>query len=243
MRTVEIDLQNTIELRVTASEIITLKPDFDARAIFKGFLEGKLLAWKWWQITAESIAPNQRKQRAALTTLAIPFTLRERSESYKTKWNSIGNSSTSNICNPIYSKGTILQTQIIWNSIGNLSTSTTAIPFKTILQLQMIMEFCRPQCTKHRWNPIYIVRMILKLQITMKFCRPQCTKPRWKPIYNAEPIRAWSENDPTTRPSHRGCRSWRFAKGVCMGKQTVSFVHLLSLKNVFCTRLSSKLHR
>ena len=148
------------------------------KTLFQGFLEGKLLAWRWWQITAESIAPNQRKQRAALgrsgvgdpicnqrrkqprrnhdnsmckdwaaqfdvqrlgckpqsylycgndlkitkqnlipssihplATLAIPFTLRERSCSDKTKWNSIGNSSTSNTCNPIYSEGTILQTQ------------------------------------------------------------------------------------------------------------------------------------
>ena len=43
---------------------------------------------------------------------AIPFTLRERSYSCKAEWNSIGNSSTSNTCNPIYIAGTILQLQI-----------------------------------------------------------------------------------------------------------------------------------
>ena len=52
-------------------------------------------------------------------TLAIPFTLRERSYSCKSQWNSIGNSSTSTTCNPIYNAG-------------------------TILQLQITMEFCRP---------------------------------------------------------------------------------------------------
>ena len=54
------------------------------------------------------------------TPLAIPFTLRERSYSCKSQWNSIGNSSTRTTCNPIYFAG-------------------------TILQLQITMAFCRPQ--------------------------------------------------------------------------------------------------
>ena len=45
-------------------------------------------------------------------TLAIPFTLRERSYSCKAQWNSIGNSSRSTTCNPIYNEGTILELQI-----------------------------------------------------------------------------------------------------------------------------------
>ena len=45
-------------------------------------------------------------------TLTQPFTLRERSYSCKAQWNSIGNSSTSNMCNPIYIAGTILELQI-----------------------------------------------------------------------------------------------------------------------------------
>ena len=45
-------------------------------------------------------------------TLTQPFTLRERSYSCKAQWNSIGNSSTSTTCNPIYSEGTILELQI-----------------------------------------------------------------------------------------------------------------------------------
>ena len=51
----------------------------------------------------------QPRQKATLTQ---PFTLRERSYSCKAQWNSIGNSSTSNTCNPIYIEGTILELQI-----------------------------------------------------------------------------------------------------------------------------------
>ena len=62
------------------------------------------------------------------TRLAIPFTLRERSYSCKSQWNSIGNSSTSTSCNPIYIAG-------------------------TILQLQITMEFCRPQMHEKDLKP------------------------------------------------------------------------------------------
>ena len=61
-------------------------------------------------------------------TLAIPFTLRERSYSCKAQWNSIGNSSTSTTCNPIYIAG-------------------------TILQLQITMEFCRPHMHEEQVKP------------------------------------------------------------------------------------------
>ena len=60
--------------------------------------------------------------------LAIPFTLRERSYSCKSQWNSICNSSTSTTCNPIYNAG-------------------------TILQLQITMEFCRPHMHEKQLKP------------------------------------------------------------------------------------------
>ena len=60
--------------------------------------------------------------------LAIPFTLRKRSYSCKSQWNSIGNSSTSTTCNPIYIAG-------------------------TILQLQITMEFCRPHMHEKQLTP------------------------------------------------------------------------------------------
>ena len=90
MRSAETELQNTIELRATASEIVALKPDGSRRQsekktilkhFLKGFLEGK------------SLAPKTHFVRDFLQ-------------------NSIGNSSTSTTCNPICSEGTILQLQI-----------------------------------------------------------------------------------------------------------------------------------
>ena len=62
------------------------------------------------------------------TPLAMPFALRERSYSCKSQWNSIGNSSTSTTCNPIYIAG-------------------------TILQLQITMDFCRPHMHEKQLKP------------------------------------------------------------------------------------------
>ena len=62
MRSAETELQNTIELRATASEIVAPKPDLDARAkkkilkhFLKGFLEGKSLAPKWRKSADKSL--------------------------------------------------------------------------------------------------------------------------------------------------------------------------------------------
>ena len=116
--------------------------------------------------------------------LAIPFTVRERSLSCKSQWNSIGNSSTSTTCNPIYIAG-------------------------TTLQLQITMEFCRPQMHETQVKP-----------------HLQCgTDPRM--------IRPWSAHDPTThetvsQPSHRRGRSSRFGDGLRMEKHRVSCICYLS---------------
>ena len=56
--------------------------------------------------------------------LAMPFTVRERSYSCKSQWNSIGNSSTSTTCNPIYIAGTILQLQ---TTVDHTSTKNSWI--------------------------------------------------------------------------------------------------------------------
>ena len=154
MRSAETELQNTIELRTTASEIVAPKADLDARAkkktilkhFLKGFLEGKSLAPKWrksadkslWQPSCSHsntiyevqlqktiVLPMQPQQKATLTQ---PFTLRERCYSCKAHRNSIGNSSTSNTCNPIYIAG-------------------------TILELQITMEFCRPHMHETQVKP------------------------------------------------------------------------------------------
>ena len=64
MRSAESELQNTIELRATASKIVAPQPDLDARAekktilkhFLKGFLEGKSLAPKWRKSANKSMS-------------------------------------------------------------------------------------------------------------------------------------------------------------------------------------------
>ena len=63
MRSAKTELQNTIELRATGSEIAGPKPDLDARAkkrrfehFLKGFLEGKSLAPKWRKSADKSLS-------------------------------------------------------------------------------------------------------------------------------------------------------------------------------------------
>ena len=135
MRSVETELQNTIELRATASEIVAPKPDGSRRQsekktilkhFLKGFLEGK------------SLAPKTHFVRAFLQ-------------------NSIGNSSTSTTCNPIYSEG-------------------------TILQLQITMEFHRQLIHQHHLQShLHCGNDPTVTQITMEFCRPQMHETQVKP--------------------------------------------------------------
>ena len=63
MRSAKTELQNTIELRTTASVIVAPKPDLDARAkkkilkhFLKGFLKRKSLAPKWRKSTDKSVS-------------------------------------------------------------------------------------------------------------------------------------------------------------------------------------------
>ena len=272
-------------------------------------------------------------------TLAIPFTLRERSYSCKAQWNSIGNSSTSTTCNAICIAGTILQLQItmefyrqlihqhhlqshlhcgndptVANHNGILSTAharkTVETPFtmrnrsdhdptrhETVSQPShrrgrssrfgdgLCMEkhrvscicylsknhFVRDflqnshrqllhqhhlQCHLHCGNdptvanhngipsathpPAPLAIPFFTLRERSYSCKSQwnsvdrtCTKNSWNPIYNAEPIRPWSDHDPTThetvsQPSHRRGRSSRFGDGLCMEKHRVSCICYLS---------------
>ena len=126
--------------------------------------------------------------------------------------NSIGNSSTSTTCNPIYSEG-------------------------TILELQITMQFHQQLIHQHHLHPIYNAGTILQLQITMEFCRPHMHEKQLTPHLQCgtDPrmIRDRSEHDPTThetvsQPSHRRGRSSRFGDGLCMAKHRVSCICYLS---------------
>ena len=234
MRSAETELQNTIELRATASEIVAPKPDGSRRQsekktilkhFLKGFLEGK------------SLAPKTHFVRDFLQ-------------------NSIGNSSTSTTCNPIYIAGTILQLQITMEFCRprmhekhlkphlQCGTDPTMVREWSDHGPRMIRPHTRPSRTRrtaevdHRRSGTHFVwkntgfrasaisqKRIscetsfktpsathppapLAIPFTLRersySCKSQwnsvdraCTKNTWNPIYNAEPIRPWSENDPT----------------------------------------------
>ena len=250
----------------------------------------------------------------------MPFALRERSYSCKSQWNSIGNSSTSTTCNPIYIAGTILQLQItmefcrpqmhetqvkphlqcgtdpnmirtwsehdppmirphtrpsrnrrtaevdhrgsgtdfVWKNIGfrasaisqkRISCETSfktpsatpppaplAIPF-TVRERSRVANHNGIPSATHPPAPLAIPFTLRERSYSYKSqwnsVDRKCTKHRWNPIYNADPIRTWSENDPTThetvsQPSHRRGRSSRFGDGLCMEKHRVSCICYLS---------------
>ena len=138
-------------------------------------------------------------------TLTQPFTLRERSYSCKAQWNSIGNSSTSTTCNPIYIPR-------VANHNGIPSATHPPAPLAIPFTLRERSYSCKSQ-----WNSV----------------DRTCTKNTWNPIYNAEPIRDRSETDPTTHetvshPSHRRGRSSTFGDALCLEKHRVSCICYLS---------------
>ena len=83
--------------------------EFHRQLIHQHHLQSHLHCGKDPTVANHNGIPSATHPRAPL---AIPFTLQEGSYSCKSQWNSIGNSSTSTTCNPIYIAGTILQSQI-----------------------------------------------------------------------------------------------------------------------------------
>ena len=130
--------------------------------------------------------------------------------------NSIGNSSTSTTCNPIYSEG-------------------------TILELQITMEFHRQLIHQHHLQPhlqcgndptVANHNGILSTAHARKTLEAPFTM-RNRSDHDPNMIRDRSDHDPTThetvsQPSHRRGRSSRFGDGLCMEKHRVSCICYLS---------------
>ena len=130
--------------------------------------------------------------------------------------NSIGNSSTSTTCNPIYSEG-------------------------TILELQITMEFHRQLIHQHHLQPhlqcgneptVANHNGILSTAHARKTLETPFTM-RNRSDHDPNMIRDRSDHDPTThetvsQPSHRRGRSSRFGDGLCMEKHRVSCICYLS---------------
>ena len=141
----------------------------------------------------------------------------------KSQWNSIGNSSTSNTCNPIYIAGRILQLQITMEFHRQLIHQH---------HLQSHLH-CGNDPTVANHNGILSTahgRNTVETPFTMRNRSehdPPMIRPHTRP----------SRNRRTAEVDHRGSGTdfvWK--------KHRV-FVHLLSLKNAFRARLPPKLHR
>ena len=126
------------------------------------------------------------------------------------------------------------------NSIGNSSTSTTCNPIYiagTILQLQITMEFCRPHMHEKHLKPhlqcgndptVANHNGILSTAHARKTLETPFTMRN-----RSENDPRISDHDPTTHetvshPSHRRGRSSTFGDGLCMEKHRVSCICYLS---------------
>ena len=188
----------------------------------KGFLEGKSLAPKWRKkrISCETSfkTPSATHPPAPL---AIPFTLRERSYSCKSQWNSVDRTCTKNTWNSIYNAEPIRE----WSDHDPTTHETVSHPShrrgrSSAFGDGLCMEKHRVSCicylskthfvrdflqnsignssTSTTCNPIYIAGTILQLQITMEFCRPHMHEKHLKPHLQCgtDPrmIRPWSDH-------------------------------------------------
>ena len=205
MRSAETELQNTIELRATGSEIAAPKPDGSRRqsekkddfeALFKRIFKKKITGAKmekicWQIIVAAFMQPLQYDLRSPAA-----------------KDNSITHAAKrgSNTCNPIYTAGTILQLQstmefhrqllhqhhlqshLQWGNDPRVANHN-GIPSATHPPAPLATPFTmreRSYSCKSQWNSV----------------DHTCTKNSWNPIYNAEPIREYPTMiRPHTRPS------------------------------------------
>ena len=132
MRSAETELQNAIEVHATASEIVAPQPDLDARAkkddfeaLFKRIFRRKIISAKiekiCWQITVAAFMQHHLQSHLQWgndprvanhngipsathppAPLATPFTMRERSYSCKSQWNSVDRTCTKNRWHHIY---------------------------------------------------------------------------------------------------------------------------------------------
>ena len=183
--------------------------------------------------------------------LAIPFTLRERSYSCKSQWNSVDRKCTKQRWHPIYNAEPIRTwsehdprmirphtrpsrtrrtaevdhrrsgTHFVRKNIGfrasaisqkRISCETSKLHRQLLHQhhLQSHLQWGNdPRVANHNGipsatHPPAPLAIPFTLRERSYSCKSQwnsvdrkCTKHRWNPIYNAEPIRTWSEHDPS----------------------------------------------
>ena len=152
--------------------------------------------------------------------LATPFTMRERSYSCKSQWNSVDHKCTKHRWHPIYNAEPIRE----WSEHDPRMIRPHTRPSRNRRTAEVDH---RGSGTDFVWKNIgFRASAISQKRISCETPHLQCgTDPRM--------IRAWSENDPTThetvsQPSHRRGRSSRFGDGLCMENQRLSCICYLS---------------
>ena len=171
----------------------------------------------------------------ARKTLETPFTMRNRSDHDPTmvrEWSDHGPRMIRPHARPSRTRRTAevdhrrSGTHFVWKNTG---FRASAISQKRI---SCETSFKTPSAT-HPPAPLAIPFTLRERSYSCRSVDRTCTKNTWNPIYNAEPIRPWSENDPTTHetvshPSHRRGRSSTFGDGLCLEKHRVSCICYLS---------------
>ena len=214
MRSAEIELQNTIELRATASEIVAPKPTperkkDDFEALFKRIFRRKITSAKMekicWQITVAAFMQP------------LQYDLRDPAAKDNSITNTNAATARSNLDAAIYTAGTILQLQ------------STMEFHRQLIHQQHLQSHLHcgndPRVANHNGipsatHPPAPLAIPFTLRERSYSCKSQwnsvdrtCTKNSWNPIYNAEPIRPWSEHDPRMiRPHTRPSRNRRTAE-------------------------------
>ena len=174
MRSAETELQNTIEIRATASEIVAPKPDGSRRQsekktilkhFLKWFLEGKSLAPKWrksadkslWQPScshSNTIYEVQlQKTKHARKTVETPFTMRNRSDHDPSMIRPHTRPSRTRRTAEVGHRGS--ETAIVWKNLG---FRASAISQKRI------------SCETSFKNPTWRCHLELTLSLTNSFC-------------------------------------------------------------------------
>ena len=155
MRSAETELQNTIELRATASEIVAPKPRRQSekktilKHFLKGFLEGKSLAPKWRKSADKSLW----QPSCSHSNTIYEVQLQKHTRPSRTRRTA-----------EVDHRGS--GTDFVWKNIG---FRASAISQKRI---SCETSFKTPSATPPP-APLAIEGTILELQITMEFCRPQ----------------------------------------------------------------------
>ena len=243
MRSAEIELQNTIELRATASEIVAPKPGIstperkkdDFEALFKRIFRRKITSAKMekicWQITVAAFMQP------------LQYDLRDPAA----KDNSITNAATarSNLDAAIYTAGTILQLQSTMEFHRQLIhqqhlqshlhcgndprvANHNGIPSATHPPAPLAIPFTlreRSYSCKSQWNSIGNIHQH-HLQSHLH-CGNDPTVANHNGILSTANARNTGET-PVSYPLHRRGRSSTFGDALCLEKHRVSCICYLS---------------